>query len=124
MSNERYTQVLISALIAVVLFTTGFYVGKRDSNNISVQFLNASSTSYANMSSFWRAWEILDEKFSPAASTTAPKHTTYKIVEGDTLWYISMKEYETNYRWPDISDANKLPNPDLIYPDTILQLPR
>src|SRR3989344_649801 len=80
MSNERYTQVLISALIAVVLFTTGFYAGKRDSNNISVQFLNASSTSYANMSSFWRAWEILDEKFSPAASTTAP------ISREDKLW--------------------------------------
>jgi len=80
MSNERYTQVLISALIAVVLFTTGFYAGKRDSNNISVQFLNASSTSYANMSSFWRAWEILDEKFSPAASTTAP------ISSEDKLW--------------------------------------
>jgi len=61
---------------------------------------------------------------TPAASTTAPKHTTYKIVEGDTLWDISLKEYETNYRWTDISSANKLPNPDLIYPDTILQLPQ
>ena len=59
-----------------------------------------------------------------AASTTAPKHQTYTIVEGDTLWDISMREYETNYRWPDIADENKLPNPDLIYPDTILQLPR
>jgi len=61
---------------------------------------------------------------TPATSTTAPKHTTYKIVEGDTLWDISLKEYETNYRWPDISTANKLPNPDLIYPDTILQMPQ
>jgi nucleoid-associated protein YgaU len=59
-----------------------------------------------------------------AAATTAPKHATYKIVEGDTLWDISMREYEDNYRWPDIAEANKLPNPDLIYPDTILQLPR
>jgi len=59
-----------------------------------------------------------------AASTLAPKHTTYTILEGDTLWDISMKEYETNNRWPDISSANKLPNPDLIYPDTILQLPK
>jgi len=59
-----------------------------------------------------------------AAATTAPKHSTYKVVEGDTLWDISMKEYETNDRWPSISDMNKLPNPDLIYPDTILQLPR
>jgi nucleoid-associated protein YgaU len=61
---------------------------------------------------------------TPAASTTAPKHTTYKIVEGDTLWDISMKEYETNYRWPYIATTNKLPNPDLIYPDTILQMPQ
>ncbi|HCM82354.1 TPA: hypothetical protein DIS60_03230, partial [Patescibacteria group bacterium] len=48
----------------------------------------------------------------------------YTIVEGDTLWDISMKEYETNYRWPDISQTNKLPNPDLIYPDVILQMPQ
>jgi len=59
-----------------------------------------------------------------AATTSAPKHSTYTVVEGDTLWDISLKEYETNYRWPDISSANKLPNPDLIYPETILQLPR
>jgi nucleoid-associated protein YgaU len=59
-----------------------------------------------------------------AASTTAPKHTTYKIIEGDTLWDISLKEYETNYRWPDIATTNKLPNPDLIYPDVILQMPQ
>ncbi|KKS87868.1 MAG: Peptidoglycan-binding lysin domain protein, partial [Microgenomates group bacterium GW2011_GWC1_43_11] len=59
-----------------------------------------------------------------AASTTGPKHKTYTIVEGDTLWDISMKEYETNYRWPDISQTNKLPNPDLIYPDVILQMPQ
>ena len=59
-----------------------------------------------------------------AASTTAPKHTSYTIVKGDTLWDISMREYETNYRWPDIATNNQIPNPDLIYPDTILQLPR
>ena len=59
-----------------------------------------------------------------AASTMAPKHTTYTILEGDTLWDISLKEYETNNRWPDIASTNKLPNPDLIYPDTILQLPQ
>jgi len=59
-----------------------------------------------------------------AASTTAPKHATYTIVEGDTLWDISMREYDTNYRWPDIADKNQIPNPDLIYPDAILQLPQ
>jgi len=61
---------------------------------------------------------------SAAASTSSPKHATYKVLEGDTLWDISLSEYETNYRWPDIAQTNKLPNPDLIYPDTILQLPQ
>jgi len=59
-----------------------------------------------------------------AASIVRPKHGTYTIVSGDTLWDIAYKEYENNGKWPDIATANKLPNPDLIYPDTILQLPQ
>ena len=58
-----------------------------------------------------------------AASDIRPKHTTYTVVTGDTLWDISYKEYENHGKWPDIATANKIPNPDLIYPDTILQMP-
>jgi len=59
----------------------------------------------------------------PAAATVKAKHTSYTIVEGDTLWDIAMKEYNDNYRWPDIASFNNIPNPDLIFPSVILQLP-
>jgi len=60
MNNERYTQILISILIAVVLFTTGFYAGKKESKeNIPAYFLNASSTDSVDMAPFWKVWEIL-----------------------------------------------------------------
>lgn len=82
MNKERYRQVLISILIAGILFATGFYVGRKDSlkNNISVQFLNATSTRSVDMSPFWDAWKILDEKFTPSSSTTPP------ISDQDKLW--------------------------------------
>lgn len=57
-----------------------------------------------------------------AASTIKPKHTSYTVVDGDNLWDISAKEYDTGYKWPDVASVNSIPNPDLIYPGTILQL--
>jgi carboxyl-terminal processing protease len=71
MNKERYIQVLISLLISGVLFTTGFYIGKKNSlNNIPVQLLNATSTESVDLSPFWKSWSLLDEKFAPASSTT------------------------------------------------------
>lgn len=58
-----------------------------------------------------------------AAAVVKPKHTSYTVVEGDTLWDISIKEYELGEKWTDVASANKVINPDLIYPGTILQLP-
>jgi nucleoid-associated protein YgaU len=57
-----------------------------------------------------------------AASTAKPKHTSYTVTDGDNLWDISIKEYDTGYKWPDVARVNSIPNPDLIYPGTILQL--
>lgn len=60
---------------------------------------------------------------TPALSDVKPKHASYTVVEGDCLWNISVNEYETGYKWPDVAKTNNIPNPDLIYPGTILQLP-
>jgi len=68
-------------LIAAALFTAGFYTGKSDAVKInSVQFLNATSTESVDMAAFWQAWSLLDEKFSPASSTTPP------VKSQDKLW--------------------------------------
>ncbi|MFH0804084.1 MAG: S41 family peptidase [Candidatus Zambryskibacteria bacterium] len=81
MSRERYTQILASILIVATLFAVGFYVGKRDASyKVSVQFLNATSTESVDLAPFWKAWELLDEKFTPVSSTTP------KIGDQDKIW--------------------------------------
>jgi carboxyl-terminal processing protease len=80
MGKERYTQILISVLIAGVLFTTGFYVGRRNSlDNIPAQFLNATSTENVDLAPFWKAWNLLDERFAPASSTVPKVSDQAKI---------------------------------------------
>lgn len=52
----------------------------------------------------------------------------YTVVRGDCLWTISAKEkiYGDPYMWPRIYRANKdkIKNPDLIYPNWVLTIPR
>ncbi len=81
MKNERYIQVLISILIAGALFTMGFYAGKKvSSENVATQFLNATSSKSVDMAPFWKAWQILDNKFAPASTTT------FAVSNKDKLW--------------------------------------
>lgn len=81
MSRERYTQILISTLIAVILFVMGFYVGRRNSlNNVPIQFSNATSTESVDLAPFWKAWSLLDEKFASASSTIP------KVGNQDKIW--------------------------------------
>ncbi len=50
--------------------------------------------------------------------------TTYTIKEGDNLWDICVRAYGDGFKWAEIAKANNIPNPDLIYPNSILNLPR
>lgn len=93
MNKERYTQVLISTLVAVALLATGFYAGRKDlSESQAAHFLNATSTNI-DMAPFWDAWQILDEKFAPASSTTPP------ISSEDKLWG-SIEGLASSYKDP------------------------
>jgi nucleoid-associated protein YgaU len=60
-------------------------------------------------------------------TVTADKPITgvsYKIVAGDNLWNISVRAYGDGFRWVEIARVNKLVNPNLIYPENQLRLPR
>ena len=81
MNKERYTQTLVSIVIAGILFATGFYVGKNDApEGLAAQFLNATSSKGVDMDPYWKAWKILDEKFAPAGTTTPI------VGDDDKLW--------------------------------------
>ncbi len=54
--------------------------------------------------------------------------TSYSVVRGDCLWNISGQEqiYADPLKWPRIYRANRdqIKDPDLIYPDQVLDIPR
>lgn len=53
-----------------------------------------------------------------------PTSKSYKIIVGDSLWSISLKQYGNPYRWTEIKAANPtITNPNLIYAGNSLQLP-
>lgn len=49
--------------------------------------------------------------------------SSYKVQKGDYLWDIAIRKYGDGYKWPEIAKVNNIPNPDLIYANTILKLP-
>jgi len=49
---------------------------------------------------------------------------TYTIKPGDNLWDISVRAYGDGYKWPEIANLNNLGNPDLIFADNVLKIPR
>ena len=48
----------------------------------------------------------------------------YTVKKGDCLWFIALRAYGDPYKWPEIAKANKLSNPDLIFPGDKFILPR
>jgi len=65
---------------------------------------------------------------STKVTTVSPAGTistsSYVVVKGDNLWSIAVRTYGDGYKWVEIAKANKLKNPDLIYPGNVLVLPR
>lgn len=73
-----------------------------------------------------------DSPATPAAVTppvVEPKgpviKATRKVVRGDTLWRISIREYRDPLNWPSIFMENRevIKNPDLIYPAQEFRIP-
>ena len=58
------------------------------------------------------------------SSKTSITADTYTIEKGDTIWDISVRAYGDGFRYMDIVKANNLENPDLIFSDNVLKIPR
>jgi len=48
----------------------------------------------------------------------------YQVKKGDDLWKIAENFYGSGYNWVDIAQANNLSNPNIIYVDQMLTIPR
>lgn len=60
---------------------------------------------------------------SAASTELKQEKRQYKVVLGDNLWSIAVKQYNDGYKWVSIATANNLSNPDVIYVGTDLILP-
>lgn len=62
----------------------------------------------------------------PRSAETAPANSTHTVQKGESLWNISKKELGDGSRWKEIYNLNKdkITNPDLIFPDQVLTLPK
>lgn len=59
----------------------------------------------------------------PAISTEAVLPTTHTVEDGEDLWKISEKYYQTGYNWVDIAAANSLTDPGVIEEGQELTIP-
>ena len=57
-------------------------------------------------------------------TNSAISGTTYTIKEGDNLWDISVRAYGDGFKWPELAKVNNISNPDLIFPNNVLKIPR
>lgn len=65
---------------------------------------------------------ILEEQ---ASLPGIPANKKHKVADGDTLWAISDKYYGDPFKWGKIYNfnLNLIKNPDLIYPDSEIEIP-
>ena len=62
-------------------------------------------------------------EISSASTEQSFAKRTYKVVQGDCLWTISIQVYGNGYRWTEIAQVNHLANPDLIFSGNVLTMP-
>jgi len=71
--------------------------------------------------------KVETKKVSPTVTpkqVNAVKGSTYTIAEGDSLWSISEKVYDSGYNWVDIARANNLNEPGVLHVGNKLKLPK
>ncbi len=63
------------------------------------------------------------ETMQQGQTSSASTDKQYTVVQGDSLWSISVKRYGNGYRWTEIAKMNNLKNPGLIHPGNVFLMP-
>ncbi len=79
--DRKLVILLIGLPIAILVFFIGIYVGEGRSHVPDEALNNESAVTTDQFDSFWKAWQILDEKFVESASTTA-QQKVYGAIQG------------------------------------------
>ena len=86
--DKKFTYLLIGFPALIIAFVVGIYVGQHSNlpgiGNSSL--VNAAAVTPDQFSPFWKVWQILDDKFVTAASTT-PQTKIWGAIQGMTSSY-------------------------------------
>ncbi len=79
---STYVQIVISLLLVAAIFGMGFYTGKGRNPPALIEIENTSgeASPKADFAPFWKAWQILEEKFVPSGTTTE------KLTDQAKIW--------------------------------------
>jgi carboxyl-terminal processing protease len=85
--KQNKIQLIIPSLIIVgLVFFSGYFVGNENSNNLMPKNFSGAVNAYddADLTNFWRAWNLIDEKYIPASTTqqVSNKDRIYGAISG------------------------------------------
>ncbi|MDO8658685.1 MAG: LysM peptidoglycan-binding domain-containing protein [Candidatus Levybacteria bacterium] len=61
---------------------------------------------------------------STEVQTNTISQNSYTIQRGDYLWEIAVRAYGDGFKWVEIARANNLTDPNLIFSENVLKIPR
>ncbi len=103
--SESYLSLILGFLVvlvgAILIFTF--------SKNKTYDRINTAASTY--------------QELTTPTQNDDKKGKTYVVAAGDSLWTIAEKVYGSGYNWVDLTKANKLSDPSLIYAGTKLTIP-
>jgi len=110
--NESTLSTIIGALVVIVVGVLIFNYFKQAPKKESITPEAAKSEKEI----------ILEEQGGKQVPANLP--VKYKVTAGDDLWKIAEKYYGSGYNWVDIVSENKITNPNLIFVDQELNIPK
>jgi len=133
--GESYTSLILGIVVVVIatIMLLTFVKGKNTSvkpefaRDIKQEQNTATQSSEQNLLTPEQKNTTITQAKIEVKPTIAKQNvissTTYTVKEGDTLWNIAEKKYNSGYNWVDIQKANKITNPDFLFAGTKLALP-
>jgi carboxyl-terminal processing protease len=91
--KKNSTIVLTAMIVLGIAFGSGYYLGQNNppaiSQVVGIDNKESSVSSTTDFSTFWKVWNVLNEKYVPTHSTTTPSNQekVYGAIEGLTASY-------------------------------------
>lgn len=118
----------LSALAGVIAVSGGCISAKTNPDEIAIEAVSAPAPAPAPEPAPEPETKAVKPKIVVPEIAKSTEVTSYKVVSGDNLWFISEQDeiYGTAFNWPLIYKANasKIKDADLIYPGQVFDIPR